>query len=73
MRLPTITLKLKHRFQFDNSVYKIQSIVGDEVSAVCVYGESNGSIRLFKSEDVVRSIIHTSFQTPNNLNPLIVA
>jgi hypothetical protein len=39
MMLSTITLKLKHRFQFDNSIYKIQSIVGDEVSAVCVYDE----------------------------------
>ncbi len=55
--VPNITLKLKHRFQFDNSVYKIQSITGNEVSAVCIYGEHNGTVRLFNSEDVCSSII----------------
>jgi hypothetical protein len=42
--VPSITLKLKHRFHFNKSVYKIQPITGNEVTAICIYGECNSTL-----------------------------
>ncbi len=56
--LSNISLKVKQRFQFCNSVFRIQHIDGNEVHAICVYGEGKGSVRVFESDEVTRNMIN---------------
>ncbi len=56
--LSNISLKVKQRFQFRDSVFRITNIDGAEVHAICVYGESKGSVRVFQFDDVIRSMIN---------------
>jgi hypothetical protein len=55
-RLSDIRLKPKQRFQVENSVYRIQDIVGDEVHAVCVFGPSRGEISQFSKGYVISAV-----------------
>jgi hypothetical protein len=56
--LSNISLKVKQRFQFRDSVFRITNIDGAEVHAICVYGDSKGSVQVFQFNDVTRSMIN---------------
>jgi hypothetical protein len=53
-----VVLKAQQRFQFDNSVFHNETISGEDVHAMCIYGDGKGSIRTLKAEDVARSMIN---------------
>jgi hypothetical protein len=53
----TVVLKEKQRFNLNDLVFRIISVTGDSVHALCVYGNDKGSFRMFKVEEVSRIML----------------
>ena len=53
-----VVLKAWQCFQYDNSVFRIETISGEDLHATYIYGDGKGGIRTLKAEDVARSMIN---------------
>jgi hypothetical protein len=60
--LSSVPLKVKQWFQFENEVFRIESLTGNDVHAICVFGPSKGNIRVFEV-DIVSRLMMTNFTT----------
>ncbi len=57
--LSSVSLKVKRRFQFENEVFCIESLTGNDVHAICFFGPSKGNIRVFEVDIVSRLMMTT--------------